>query len=134
MNNLYFLVSTLPYCYFLYKKYFNTKYFKKFFVVKSLVGDENIIKLTDYLPSPKKEAMYMLNVYNDHSTIKASFLLDTTFDTIQCQMLSCTDNVKNHLKVNEFFQLKLESEYNKLEEITDDEVEFEGFYISIKEL
>lgn len=125
--NILNIVPLLTSGFVLYKWFMNKKYRKTFLKMKSLIEDDNLINLYEFLPQDQfKGKVFLFNVYNDHDTIKISLLVDTCFDQLR------VINFTNELTV------KLTPEYSiYIDDFTDqqrDELEFEGFYINVIEL
>lgn len=109
-----------------------TKY--KYYTIKSLIGEDSLINLLQCVKfsEEKKNKIFVINIYNDHSTVKISVLLDTFFDVPKVSVISATENVKNAISFNNKLDIYLEED--KLGEFNPEEFEYEGFYISVKEL
>lgn len=120
--------------YFVYNSFQKgeTKY--KYYTIKSLIGEDALINLLQCVKfsEEQKNKLFIINIYNDHSTVKISILLDTFFDTPKVTILSASENIKDAINFNNKLDIYLEEE--KLNDFDIEELEYEGFYISVKEL
>ncbi len=124
--------SFLSYIVYNFRKTGEAKY--KYYTIKSLIGEDSLINLLQCVKfsEEQKNKMFVINIYNDHSTVKISVLLDTFFDMPKVSVISSTENVKNAIAFNNKLEIYLDQD--KLQNFDPEELEYEGFYISVKEL
>lgn len=124
--------SVASYIAYNFRKKGETKY--KYYTIKSLIGEDALINLLQCVKfsEEQKNKLFMINIYNDHSTVKISVILDTFFDIPKVNVISATENVKSAISFNNKLDIYLDQD--KLQDFDFEELEYEGFYISVKEV
>lgn len=120
--------------YFVYNSFKKSETKYKYYTIKSLIGDDSLINLLQCVKfsEEQKNKIFVINIYNDHSTVKISVLLDTFFDIPKVNVISASENVKDAILFNNKLEIYLDE--LKLNNFDPEELEYEGFYISVKEL